>query len=165
MRGASLFSGYYTKTGFEPVDSGDWYDTGDAGFVHDGELYVLGRRNEVLSIAGRNVFAEDVEALAQQAGGDLVPACAAFRNPDAAGRFGLLAEANPRLVRDFDAACDLARRIQASVNEILGTRLAPVLIARLGTIPRTTSGKVQRSACRSLYRNGEITRRLIAEVA
>ena len=165
IRGASLSSGYYTKTGFEPVEAGGWYDTGDSGFVHDGELYVLGRRNEVLSIGGRNVFAEDVEAVAQEAGGDLIPACAAFRNLNAAGRFGLLTEANPRLVRNFDAACDLARRIQASVNETLGTRLAPVLVARLGTIPRTTSGKVQRSLCRSLYRSGEITRRLIAEVA
>ncbi len=165
VRGASLFSGYHTKAGFEPVEGGGWFDTGDAGFVLDGELYVLGRRNEVLSMAGRNVFAEDVEAVALEACGELVPVCAAFRNPAAAGRFGLLVEANPRLVRDFDAARELASLIQASVNEALGTRLTPVLVARLGTIPRTTSGKVQRSRCRSLFRNGEITRRLIAKVA
>jgi acyl-CoA synthetase (AMP-forming)/AMP-acid ligase II len=164
MRGASMFSGYHTRDGFVPVEPG-WFDTGDAGFVHDGELYVLGRRNEVLSIAGRNVFAEDVEAVAQETGGDLVRACAAFRNPAAAGRFGLLAEANPRLVRGADAARELARLIQSSVSQTLGTRLTPVLVARLGAIPRTTSGKVQRGQCRSIYRNGEITRRLIAEVA
>jgi fatty-acyl-CoA synthase len=165
LRGEWLFSGYHTKDGFEPVSPGDWFDTGDAGFVNDGELYVLGRRSEVLSMAGRNVFAEDVESVTYEACGRLVRTCAAFRNPAAAGRFGLVAEADPRLVRDLDAARELARLIQASVSETLGTRLTPVLVTRLGSIPRTTSGKVQRSQCRSLHHTGEIARRLIAEVA
>jgi fatty-acyl-CoA synthase len=164
VRGPWLFSGYHTADGFEPV-SGDWFDTGDAGFVHDGELYVLGRRSEVLSMAGRNVFAEDVESVTHEACGSMIQACAAFRNPVVADRFGLLAEANPRMVRDSDAGLELARRIQAAVNEILGTRLTPVLVARLGAIPRTTSGKVQRHRCRSFYYNGEAARRLIAELA
>ena len=116
-------------------------------------------------MAGHNVFAEDVESVTHEACGQLVRACAAFRNPAAAGRFGLMAEANPRLVRNLDAARELARLIQASVVETLGTRLTPVLVARIGAIPRTTSGKVQRSRCRSLYRAGEIGRRLIAELA
>jgi fatty-acyl-CoA synthase len=165
LRGEWLFNGYHTRDGFEPAPAGDWFDTGDAGFVHEGELYVLGRRNEVVSMAGHNVFAEDVESVTHEACGQLVRACAAFRNPAAAGRFGLMAEANPRLVRDLDAARELARLIQASVVETLGTRLTPVLVARLGSIPRTSSGKVQRSRCRSLYRAGEIGRRLIAELA
>ena len=165
LRGDWLFSGYHTKDGFQPVPSDDWFDTGDAGFVHDGELYVLGRRNEVLSTAGRNVFAEDVESVTYEACGQLVRTCAAFRNSAVAGRFGLVAEADPRRVRGLDAARELARLIQSSVSETLGTRLTPVLVTRLGSIPRTTSGKVQRSQCRSLYHAGEMARRLLAEVA
>jgi acyl-coenzyme A synthetase/AMP-(fatty) acid ligase len=76
-----------------------------------------------------------------------------------------MAEVNPRLVRDPDAAFELARLIQVSVNETVGTRLSPVLVTRLGTIPRTSSGKVQRSKCRSLFQSGQIDRRLIAELA
>lgn len=165
LGGDWLFDGYHTKEGFEPVARDEWFDTGDAGFVHDGELYVLGRRDEVLTMAGRNIFAEDVEAVAHEASGPLVRTCAAFRNQAATGRFGLVAEADPRLVRDLDAASELARRIRASVAEVLGTRLAPVLVTRLGVIPRTTSGKVQRAQCRSLLSSGEIGKRLLAELA
>lgn len=163
LRGPWLFDGYHTANGFEPVAAGEWFDTGDAGFVHDDELYVLGRRDEVLTLAGRNVFAEDVESVTHDACGQRVRACAAFR-AGAAGRFGLVAEANPRLVRDLDAASELARLIQASVVNALRTRLAPVLVARLGVIPRTTSGKVQRAQCRSIVASGEIRGRILAEL-
>jgi len=158
-------SGYYSSRGFEPVASGEWFDTADGGFAHDGELYVLGRRNEVLSLAGHNVFAEDVESVIHEACGQSVRACAAFRHQGDTGRFAVMAEVNPRLVRDLDAAFELARLIQVSVNETVGTRLSPVLVTRLGTIPRTSSGKVQRSKCRSLFQSGQISRRLIAELA
>jgi acyl-CoA synthetase (AMP-forming)/AMP-acid ligase II len=164
VRGDWLFSGYHTAAGFEPVLAGEWFDTGDAGFASGGELYVLGRRNEVLTAAGRNIFAEDVESVAHDACGQRVQVCAAFRNPVVDGRFGLIAEANPRLVHGADAAAEMARLIQTSVSDTLGTRPTPVLITRLGTIPRTTSGKVQRAGCRSLYQDGAITRRLIAEL-
>lgn len=165
MRSPWCLSGYYTGRGFEPVAAGDWFDTADGGFAHDGELYVLGRRNEVLSMAGHNIFAEDVESVIHEACGQSVRACAAFRHQGDTGRFAVMAEVNPRLVRDQDAAFELARLIQVSVNETVGTRLSPVLVTRLGTIPRTSSGKVQRSNCRSLLQSGQINRRLIAELA
>jgi len=165
MRSPWCLSGYYTGRGFEPVAAGDWFDTADGGFAHDGELYVLGRRNEVLSMAGHNIFAEDVESVIHEACGQSVRACAAFRHEGGTGRFAVMAEVNPRLVRDPDAAFELARLIQVSVSETVGTRLSPVLVTRLGTIPRTSSGKVQRSKCRSLVQSGQISRRLIAELA
>ncbi len=164
LGGRWLFDGYHSADGFEPVTAGGWFDTGDAGFVHDGELYVVGRRDEVLSLAGRNVFAEDIESVTHDACGQRVGACAAFRSGTQSARFGLVAEANPRLVRDLDGASELARVIQASVVDALRTRLAPVLVTRLGVIPRTTSGKVQRAQCRSLVATGEISRRVLAEL-
>jgi fatty-acyl-CoA synthase len=164
IRGDACLSGYHTTQGFEPVAAGEWFDTGDAGFAHDGELYVLGRRDEVLSVAGHNIFAEDIESVTHEACGQSVRACAAFRQQDESGRFALVAEVNPRLVRDPDAARELARFIQVSVTQTMGTRLSPVLVARVGSIPRTSSGKVQRSKCRSLLQSGDLTRRLIAEL-
>ncbi|WP_433337815.1 AMP-binding protein [Spirillospora sp. CA-294931] len=164
LRGDWLFDGYHSGAGFEAFRPGDWFDTGDQGFVHEDELYVLGRRGEVVTVAGRNVFAEDVEAVAHQAGGRLVRCCAAFRDPGASGRFGLMVEADPRLVKGEEAARELARAVHAQVAESLGTRPAPVLVVRLGAIPRTTSGKVQRDLCRSLHRDGLIGRRLITEL-
>ena len=164
MRSPWCLSGYYTAQGFEPVTAGAWFDTADGGFAQDGELYVLGRRNEVLSSAGHNIFAEDVETVIHETCGESVRACAAFRQGDT-GRFAVMAEVNPRLVRGPDAAVELARLIQAAVSETVGTRLSPVLVTRLGSIPRTSSGKVQRAKCRSLFEGGQISRRLIAELA
>jgi len=155
LRGESLLSGYHGDRGFDRVAAGEWLDTGDEGFIDDGELYVVGRRDEVLALAGRNVFAEDIESAAHEACGRRLQACAAFRHP-AADRFGLLAEVSPRLVRDPDTARALAGHIQVSVASAVGTRPTPVLVVRAGTIPRTTSGKVQRARCRSLYGSGEL---------
>lgn len=165
IRGNACLSGYHTTAGFEPVTAGEWFDTGDAGFAHEGELYVLGRRNEVLSAAGHNIFAEDVESVIHEACGQSVRACAAFRQQDESSRFALMAEANPRLVRGPEAAIELARLIQTTVRQTVGTRVSPVLVTRAGSIPRTSSGKVQRSKCRSLLHNGQLTRQLIAELA
>jgi fatty-acyl-CoA synthase len=165
MRGEWCLSGYHSSRGYEPAAAREWFDTADGGFAHDGELYVLGRRNEVLSMAGHNVFAEDVESVIHEACGQSVRACAAFRHEGGSGRFAVMAEVNPRLVRGPDAALELARLIQVSVSETVGTRLSPVLVTRLGSIPRTSSGKVQRAKCRSLFQNGQISRRLIAEMA
>jgi acyl-CoA synthetase (AMP-forming)/AMP-acid ligase II len=164
LGGDWLFDGYHTAGGFESTAAGDWFDTGDAGFAADGELYVMGRRDEVLTLAGRNVFSEDVELVTQQACGQLVGACAAFRNLSATGRFALMAEANPRLVKDRDDAVKLGRLIQASVSKTMGSRLAPVLVVRLGVIPRTTSGKVRRAQCREIYNSGAISQRILAEI-
>jgi acyl-CoA synthetase (AMP-forming)/AMP-acid ligase II len=164
LGGDWLFDGYHTAGGFESTPAGDWFDTGDAGFTADGELYVMGRRDEVLTLAGRNVFSEDVELVAQQACGQLVGACAAFRNLSVTGRFALMAEANPRLVKDRDDAVKLGRLIQASVSKSIGSRLAPVLVVRLGVIPRTTSGKVRRAQCREIYNSGAIIQRILAEI-
>jgi acyl-CoA synthetase (AMP-forming)/AMP-acid ligase II len=164
LGGDWLFSGYHTASGFEPTPAGAWFDTGDAGFAADGELYVIGRRDEVLTLAGRNVFAEDIELVAQQACSDLVKACAAFRNLSVTGRFAVMAEANPRLVRDRDDAVKLGRLIQAAVTKTIGSRLEPVLVVRMGAIPRTTSGKVRRAQCREIYNSGAITQRILAEL-
>jgi fatty-acyl-CoA synthase len=165
LGGDWLLKGYHTAAGFSSVPAREWFDTGDGGFAADGELFVLGRRDEVVSLAGHNVFAEDIELVAGQAAGQLAGVCAAFRHPSVTDRFGLMVEANPRLVRDRDDAVRLGRLIQAAVGRSVGTRLAAVLIVRLGVVPRTTSGKVRRGECRALYSSDGVGKRLLAELA
>ncbi|WP_113699109.1 AMP-binding protein [Nonomuraea lactucae] len=163
LAGDWLFEGYQTAEGFVPRQ-GEWWDTGDAGFVHDGELYVLGRRDEVITLAGRNIFAEDVEAVGHDVGGPRVGACAVFRDSIDSGRFSMLAEVDHALVTSPDEATALARQIRSAVTDTLGTRLTSIRIVRRGTIPRTTSGKVQRAQCRALHSDGQLDRRTVAEL-
>lgn len=159
--GRWLFDGYWTAGGFEPRTE-ETFDTGDGGFVHDGQLFVLGRRSDVVQVAGHNVFAEDVEAVALAAAGKPGQAAAAFVWEAGGDRFGLVLEVGPRQVDDVER---LAREVRAAVAETLGTRLAALALVRPGVIPRTTSGKVQRGACRDAYRSGAVPpRRLLAEL-
>jgi acyl-CoA synthetase (AMP-forming)/AMP-acid ligase II len=160
LAGDWIFDGYHTADGFTPTTPGSWYDTGDDGFIHDGELYVLGRRGEVVHAAGRNIFAEDIEAAVYDASGHGVKVCAAFRL-GAQQQFGLMIEIPGKPADSPDA---LAVAMRAAVSAALGVRVHLVLVVRSGTIPRTTSGKVQRGQCRDLHARGELDRRLLATV-
>ena len=162
LRSRWLFDGYHTEDGFRRRNGED-FDTGDSGFVHEGEVYVLGREADVVSVAGHNVFAEDVESVALRAGRPVVAACAAFRPTPDGSRFGLIMES---VDRDRSAAGELGRAVRSAVVRALGTRPEPVLVVRPGTIPRTTSGKVRRGLCRQTYLDGAIpARRVLAELA
>jgi acyl-CoA synthetase (AMP-forming)/AMP-acid ligase II len=161
LGGQWLFDGYHTSTGFMPrLD--DVFETGDAGFWHDGELYVLGRFDEVLSMAGRNIFAEDIEAVVLQASEPLVRNCAAFRPSDSHDRFALVVEADSRLRKSPDEAEALLRRMQALIAATVEVRVTPAVLTYAGGIPRTTSGKVQRKQCRVAYESGAITAKQMA---
>jgi acyl-CoA synthetase (AMP-forming)/AMP-acid ligase II len=164
IRSEYLFQGYYTVDGFDPAPAGGWYDTGDDGFISDGELYVVGRRAEVASIAGRNVFAEDIEAAVRDAAGLGIRTCAAFRVPGEVQQFGLMAEVPPHGASAPDELAELGARTRAAVTAAVGVRIRPVLLVRASTIPRTPSGKVQRAHCRALHAEGQLGRRLLGVV-
>ncbi|MGQ0841966.1 AMP-binding protein [Actinokineospora sp.] len=158
LDGDWLFDGYWTADGFLPRTTTP-FDTNDASFLHDGELYVLGRHSDVASIGGHNVFAEDVEAVAIPAAGLPGVGCAAFKYDSGAGeRFGVVIE----IVRDArDLAPDIAKSVRSAISAALGTRVAPLVVARAGIIPRTTSGKPQRGPLRTACLSGTLPANLV----
>ncbi|MGD0603360.1 MAG: AMP-binding protein [Streptosporangiaceae bacterium] len=161
ISGPCLFDGYNTVAGFVPQLVDSWFDTGDAGFIDEGELHVMGRRAETVSVAGHNVFAEDIEAVVHEKGRPSVRACAAFRLKESDQKFGLMIEINPRAIGSTTDIASFAADLRATVIAALGVRVTVLLIVRLGTIPRTTSGKVQRAECRELLSSAVISRRII----
>ncbi|MGA8112688.1 MAG: AMP-binding protein [Actinocatenispora sp.] len=162
VAGPWLFDGYFTTDGFQRR-TGDEFSTGDAGFVQDGEVFVLGRADEVISTGGRNLFAEDVEAVALQAGKPWASTCAAFKLNTGDQRFGLCVET---VGRDVPDPVGLARTVRSAVSSALSTRVEPLLVVIPGAIPRTTSGKVRRGACRVELQEGRISgRRVLAELS
>jgi acyl-CoA synthetase (AMP-forming)/AMP-acid ligase II len=153
-----LLDGYYTSRGFIKHTS-SILDTGDAGFQCGKEIFVIGRVAEMLTVAGRNVFAEDIEAVAYHAGGRHVRGCAAYRSADQS-RFCLLVEADPQLA----APEGLGRQVLSEVSGALGLRLAYTAVVTSRTIPRTTSGKVQRAQARDAYESGALASSQLAVV-
>jgi len=164
IRSEFLFQGYYTVDGFDPAPADGWYDTGDDGFIVGGRLYVVGRRAEVASIAGHNVFAEDIEAAVRDAAELGIQTCAAFRLPGQLQQFGLMAEVSAHAAGAPDEIAELGARTRAAVTDAIGVRLAAVLLVRTATIPRTPSGKVQRAHCRVLHAEGQLGRRLLGVI-
>lgn len=143
-----LFDGYL-EDGLLRLRNSEWFDTNDAGAIIDGELVIYGRTDEVVILGGRNVFAEDIEAIAAETA-QAVSVAAAFVVDE---QFVLIVEVEPNEVDDVQRiAADIVRSTTVS----LGSVVAEVVCCKPRTIPRTTSGKVQRGVARTQLLNDGI---------
>ena len=149
----ALFSGYIgqperTARALQP----DGLHTGDLGYLADGELFVLGRMDGVIIVAGKHVLPEGLEEIALEAAGEAAGRAAAFGVYDE--RLGLTTPVLACAVRGGLAgaeAAQLAERLRAQVLQRTDVSLADVRLVRRGWIPVTTSGKVRRSAAAEKY--------------
>ena len=155
--GPGVFAGYYLDEGATAESLIDgWYHTGDLGFLHDEELYLTGRIKDVLIVRGHNLMPDEIERLADgvTGGGGLRRSAAFSVARGAAGEEPVLVvEAGPSEIEQLD---DIAREIKIQVGRALGLPLADVVFVRRGRIPRTTSGKMQRSEVRRKYVEGTL---------
>jgi acyl-CoA synthetase (AMP-forming)/AMP-acid ligase II len=146
VSGPSLFERYWGSIEeTERVLRGGVLDTGDLGFLEDGELYLTGRAKEVLVLRGENHSPETIEEAAMEVEGVLPGGVAAIAQLDDEAleeRLVLYVE------RERDAACDadLARAVEDAVARTIGLRPARVIVLAPGRLPRTTSGKIRRGA-------------------
>ncbi|MFB6824912.1 fatty acyl-AMP ligase [Streptomyces virginiae] len=131
--------------------------TGDLGFLHEGELFVAGRLKDVIIRNGRNFYPQDIELSAERAAAGLRPNCAAAFSVDdgAAERLVVVVETDGRVLRETGAE-RLRESVRQAVRDGQSLRTDEVVLIRRGALPRTTSGKVQRRACRKLYLDGEL---------
>ncbi len=133
--------------------------TGDLGFVHDGELYIAGRIKDLVIIAGRNHYPEDIESAAEGAHEALRPggAIAFAVEGERAERLIVAVEVDRRALRDSG---DTAEALEANLREAVAgeheVTVSEVVLLRPNSLPRTTSGKKQRSACRLAFERGEL---------
>jgi fatty acid CoA ligase FadD32 len=133
-----------------------WLRTGDTGVFHDGELLVTGRLKDLIIIDGRNHYPQDVEATAQEAHPVIRrDRVAAFAAPAEDGdRLVVVAERSRQAeAREVNAA-EVTRAVRAAVSAHHGAPLRDFLLVGPGDLPRTSSGKIARSACRERYLAG-----------
>ena len=132
---------------------GPFLRTGDLGYLHGGELYVTGRLKDVLIVRGMKHYPQDLEQTAEQHP-VIRPGCtAAFatENGPLGDRIAIVAEADIRQLNTPDAAQTTILAIRRSIAELHGVLLDAVMLVAPGSIPKTTSGKLQRFACRDAY--------------
>ncbi|MCX4830327.1 fatty acyl-AMP ligase [Streptomyces sp. NBC_01016] len=170
LRGELVVNGYWrnpeaTEATFgnrvanDRDDAGAWLRTGDLGALVDGEIYVTGRIKEMMIVRGRNIYPHDIEHELRRQHEELrdtvgsVVSVAAGAD-DTEGRLVVIHEVRRRSPEEELAR--LAASMRLTVAREFGLRADAVLLMRRGAVRRTTSGKVQRGAMRSLYANGEL---------
>ncbi|MEV4918408.1 condensation domain-containing protein [Streptomyces tirandamycinicus] len=166
VRGGSVTAGYFGDPertaeafGAVPADepSGPGYlRTGDLGFLDDGELYVTGRRKDLIIIRGRNHYPTDIERAADHSHPGLRKGCGAAFAVEHEGEQALVLvqEVDGRAVRGLDGERAVAA-VRAAVAEQCDVALHDVVLVKPGSIPKTTSGKIQRGLSRKRYTAGE----------
>ena len=155
VRSPSLMRGYLGRPEATALAlPGGWLDTGDLGFVAEGELYVHGREKDVVIVRGANHAPDELEAPLQAVDG-LRPGCAVAVGFQPAGEgeeLLLLAERRGPPGDDGPAA-EAARR---AVLERTGVRAHTVVLLPPGTLPRTSSGKPRRREALRRFLAGEL---------
>ncbi len=170
VRGVNVAAGYWgeragdavafdARPAHDDLDAGDvggWLRTGDLGVLHEGELHVTGRIKDLIIVDGRNHYPQDIEATVR----DAHPAVRGGR----VAAFPLSAEADDGVV----VVAEYARRLPAAERDPEGVAIAvrgavsrrhelrvrDVVLTPVGSVPRTSSGKVARAACRARYLTG-----------
>jgi len=147
LRGASVTAGYLGQPAGEAAASfaGGWLRTGDLAYTRAGELFVTGRRKEMITVRGANFYPQDVELIARDVPGVFRGNCVAVAGPaggDGTAEIVLIAETD----RVAAGADELAVRLRQRVAAELGLTAVTVRLVPPRTIPRTSSGKVRRLA-------------------
>jgi acyl-CoA synthetase (AMP-forming)/AMP-acid ligase II len=159
VSGPSVAQGYWdrpeeTKHAFRAylADTGEgpFLRTGDLGFLHHGELFVTGRLKDLIIIRGRNHYPQDIEHTVEQSHVALRPGgCAAFSvETDEGEQLAIVQELERRFVRSADVG-EVAASIRRAVAEHHELQVHAVVLIRTGSIPKTSSGKIQRRATRA----------------
>jgi len=136
------FRAYLQDTG-----EGPFLRTGDLGFIQDGELFITGRLKDLIIIRGLNHYPQDIESTVDRCHPRLRQGnSAAFTiTVSDRDRLVIVAEIERRQQRDLDAVFEAIRREVAAEHEV---QVDAIALLKAGSIPKTSSGKIQRHACR-----------------
>jgi fatty-acyl-CoA synthase len=155
IRGTSVTPGYYRRpdANAELFHDG-WLRTGDLSYLLDGQLVMCGRIKDVIIVGGRNLFPEDVERAVGHLEGVRAGNVIAFGVDGDRGRESLVVVAESRAVDDDLAAVRLL--VAERVRDAVGVPAKDIVLVAPGTLPKTSSGKLQRSLCKRYYRDGRL---------
>lgn len=159
VQGPSVAQGYWrqeesTEQVFRArlanTDEGPFLRTGDLGFMEDGELFIAGRLKDLLIVHGVNYYPQDIERTVQQSHSRLRIDCGAAFVVEKDGREQLIVaqEVGRHKQSNFQEVFDAIRRAVAGEHELTPSA---IVLLKAGSIPKTSSGKIQRYACRDGY--------------
>jgi fatty-acyl-CoA synthase len=154
IKGTSVTPGYYKRPDAtaDTVTPDGWLRTGDLAYRVEGELVVCGRIKDVIIVGGRNVFPEDVERAVAGVAGVRPGNVIAFGVEGRKGKEALVVVAETRA----EDGSTVRRQVAERVLDAVGLPTSEVVLVAPGTLPKTSSGKLQRSLCRTRYLEAEL---------
>lgn len=157
FRGPSATSGYFrNEAKTRELLHGDWRDTGDRGYMAGGDIFITGRIKDIIIRAGRHLYPQEIEESVASVPGVHKGGVAVFGVADRASgteRVIVLVE-----TREADPAIRAALQARAHevVTDTAGTPPDEIVLAPPRTVPKTSSGKIRRSAAKEMYQSGHI---------
>ncbi len=139
----------------EGTPAGPWLRTGDLGAISEGELFIMGRLKDLLIVDGRNHYPEDIEATIREITGGRVAAIAV--EDESSENLVAIVEVKPT-----PELASVKHDVADAVWKLHNLRVDDLVLVAPGSIPITTSGKIRRSSCGQLYREGEFQRMDVA---
>ncbi len=136
---------------------GSFLRTGDLGFMLDGELYVTGRRKDLIIIRGRNYYPADIEQSVESSHPALKAVSGAAFSIEVEGeeRLVIAQEVERSALRNLNAE-EVIQAIRRTVSAQHELTVHAVLLLKTSSIPKTSSGKIQRHACKSGFLSGSL---------
>ena len=166
VKSPGVMRGYYNnpEATARVLSPDGWLRTGDLGFLDpDGCLYITGRLKDLMILGGENVVPHDIEEIVDHVAGVRYSAAVGIDSErSGTQRLHVIAE-----VRDESALAETYHRLVADIvkriHETRGHRPARVHLVRGGTIPKTSSGKIQRARLGQMLHEGALRDRLVYE--
>lgn len=157
--GPSATAGYFSDEAKTRVlIDGPWLDSGDRAYVADGDIYITGRIKDMIIRAGRNIYPHELEEQVGLVEGIRRGCVAAFSSPDPrSGTERLVVVAETR-VSDEAGRTALRRAVSEAAVELLDLAPDEVVLAPPYALPKTSSGKIRRTAARDLFEQGALSR-------
>ncbi len=158
FRGPSAMQGYYRNPAATAAIYHDgWWETGDLGYIADNELFITGRKKDIIIKAGRNLYPEFIEEVVGNISNVRKGCVIAFGVSDAkSGTEKIVVVLESKLQTDEEK-----EQLQQSIIEqlVINIGVPPdhIVIAPPQTIPKTSSGKLQRAACKQAYLQNTLT--------
>jgi fatty-acyl-CoA synthase len=147
LRGAAITPGYLTVDGPLSIqDDEGWMPTGDIGYLIDGQIVVCGRNKDVIILAGRNIYPTDIERAAGAVEGVRAGNAVAVRLDAGTRRERFAVVLESKVAGKADEEARIRREVASRVFEAVEARPAAVVVLAPGTLPKTPSGKLRRSA-------------------
>jgi fatty-acyl-CoA synthase len=148
LRGTSVTPGYYKRPDATAALLHDgWLCTGDLAYTVEGELVLCGRIKDVIIVGGRNVFPEDIERACGALEGVRAGNVIAFGVEGYKGKESVVVVAEVRT----EHSPEVREAVHHRTLEVCGLPPRDVMLVKPGTLPKTSSGKLQRAKCRELY--------------